>query len=81
MSEVLVNDLDEDIVEQLEVRAREGGRSLQAELKLILEEAVWPATPQPTRAEYRALAEQVRAALGTRPQADSAALLSEDRAR
>jgi plasmid stability protein len=80
MSEVLVRNLDEDVVEQLEARAREGGRSLQAELKLILEEAMRPAAWRPTRAEYRALAEQVRAALGTRPQADSA-VLSEDRAR
>ena len=81
MSEVVVPNLDEGVVEQLEARARGGGRSLQAELKLILEEAARPASARPTRAEYRAFVEQVRAALGTRLQADSAALLSEDRAR
>ena len=79
MSEVLVRNLDESIVEQLKARARGSGRSLQAELKLILEQAARPA--RPSRAEYRVLADQVRAALGDRPQADSASLLAEDRAR
>lgn len=81
MSEVLVRNLDQDVVEQLKARARDSGRSLQAELKLILEQAAQPAPPPSARAEYRALADQVRAALGDRPQADSAALLAEDRAR
>ena len=39
MSEVLVRNLEEAVVEQLKVRARGNGRSLQAELKLILEQA------------------------------------------
>jgi plasmid stability protein len=81
MSEVLVRNLDEGVVEQLKARARGSGRSLQAELKLILEQASRPAPGRPSRAEYRVLADQVRAALGDRPQADSAALLAEDRAR
>jgi plasmid stability protein len=78
MSEVLVRDVDEAVVEQLKARARSSGRSFDAELKLILAQA---AQPSPTRAEYRALADQVRATLGDRPQSDSAALLAEDRAR
>ena len=81
MSEVLVRNLDETIVEQLKARARESGRSLQAELKLILEQAARPGASRPSRAEYRALADQVRTSLGDRPQADSAALLAEDRVR
>jgi plasmid stability protein len=81
MSEVLVRNLDEAVVEQLKARARRGGRSLQAELKLILEQAARPAPSLPSREEYRALADRVRTALGDRPQADSAALLAEDRAR
>jgi plasmid stability protein len=83
MSEVLVRNLDEAVVEQLKARARGSGRSLQAELKLILEQAARPAPApaRPSRAAYRALADQVRAALGDGPQADSAALLAEDRAR
>jgi len=81
MAEVLVRNLDEAVVEQLKARARGSGRSLQAELKLILEQAAPAAPAQPSRAEYRALADQVRTALGDRPQTDSAALLAEDRAR
>jgi plasmid stability protein len=81
MSEVLVRSLDEAVVEQLKARARGSGRSLQAELKLILEQAARPAPPRPARAEYRALSDRVRTALGDRPQADSAALLAEDGAR
>jgi len=81
VAEVLVRNLDKTVVEQLKARARGTGRSLQAELKLILEEAVRPMPKVQSRADYRALAEQVRASLGDRPQADSAALLAEDRSR
>jgi len=81
MSEVLVRNLEEAVVEQLKVRARGNGRSLQAELKLILEQAARSASTRPSREEYRVLADRVRASLGDRPQADSAALLAEDRAR
>lgn len=81
MSEVLVRNLDEAVVEQLKDRARGNGRSLQAELKLILEQAVQRGTSRPSRGEYRVLADWVRASLGDRPQTDSAALLAEDRAQ
>lgn len=81
MSEVLVRNLDEVVVEHLKARARACGRSLQAELKLILEHAARPVPARSSRAEYRALADRVRAALGDQPQADSAELLAEDRAR
>ena len=81
MSEVLVRNLDEAVLERLKARARGSGRSLQAELKLILEQATGPAPVRPSRAEYRDLADRIRAALGDRLQADSAALLAEDRAR
>jgi len=81
MPEVLVRNLDEAVVEQLKARARSNGRSLQAELKLILEQSARPASARLSRAAYRALADEVRATLGDRPQADSAALLAEDRAR
>ncbi len=72
MSEVLVRNLDDVTVERLKARARGNGRSLQAELKFILERAAGPAPERPSRSEYRALADRVRAALGDRPQADSA---------
>jgi plasmid stability protein len=81
MPEVLVRNLEEAVVERLKARARDNGRSLQAELKLILEQAARPAPARPSRAEYRALADRVRASLMNQPQTDSAALLAEDRAR
>jgi antitoxin FitA len=78
MPEVLVRNLDEAVVEHLKDRARGNGRSLQEELKLILEQAAGTRSPRPSRGEYRVLADRVRVALGDRPQTDSAALLAED---
>ena len=40
MAQVLVRQLDDKVVERLKKRAREHGRSLQSEVKTILEEAV-----------------------------------------
>jgi antitoxin FitA len=81
MSDVLVRNLDDAVVKQLKARARGNGRSLQAELKLILEQAATSQSARPTRAEYRLLADQVRTTLKKQPQSDSAVLLAEDRAR
>ncbi len=81
MPEIMVHDLGADVVEQLESRAKDAGRSLQGELKLILENAARPESKRLSRAEYRALADEIRGALGDQRQADSAALLAEDRAR
>lgn len=40
MAQVLVRQLNEQVVERLKKRAKEHGRSLQSEVKTILEEAV-----------------------------------------
>ena len=40
MAQVLVRQLDDKLVERLKKRAKEHGRSLQSEVKTILEEAV-----------------------------------------
>lgn len=40
MAQVLVRQLDNKLVERLKKRAKEHGRSLQSEVKTILEEAV-----------------------------------------
>ena len=69
MSEVLIRNLDEEVVEQLKARAHGNGRSLQGELKRILEQAARPGPERPSRAEYRELADRFRAALGDRPRA------------
>jgi antitoxin FitA len=77
MASVLVRDLDPAVVERLKARAEENGRSLQKELKAILETAA----AQATWAEARAAAERVRQMLGGRQFSDSTELVREDRDR
>jgi antitoxin FitA len=77
MAEVLVRDLDASVVEKLKARAAANGRSLQAELKAILEAQA----RQVTKAEARVLAARIRRRIGIRPQADSGTLQAEDRER
>lgn len=77
MAQVLVRDLDETVVEILKQRAATNGRSLQAELKAILEEQAHMAS----KAEARALAARVRQRIAPRPQTDSGELQAEDRRR
>jgi plasmid stability protein len=77
MAEVLVRDLDPPVVEKLKARAAANGRSLQAELKAILEAQA----RQVTKAEARALAAGIRRSIGMRPQTDSGMLQAEGRER
>jgi plasmid stability protein len=77
MAQVLVRDLDPAIVEKLKARAAAHGRSLQAELKAILEAQA----SQATKAAARALAACIRQRIGVRPQTDSGMLQAEDRER
>jgi antitoxin FitA len=77
MAQVLVRDLDTSIVEKLKTRAADHGRSLQAELKAILEAQA----RQVTKVEARALAARIRQRIGSRPQTDSGLLQAEDRER
>jgi antitoxin FitA len=81
MAQVLVRNLDERVVDQLKARAKENGRSLQAELKRILEDAAQAPTRRMTMAESRALADRIRAMFSNRVQSDSGELHAEDRAR
>jgi plasmid stability protein len=77
MASVLVRDLDSAVVDRLKARAEENGRSLQKELKAILETAA----AQATWAEARAAVEHVRQMLGGRQFSDSTELIREDRDR
>jgi plasmid stability protein len=77
MPDVLISDVDEATLQRLEDRARSHGRSLSAELRLILQQAA----TQVDMATARALAEQMTQSLGDRPHTDSAALLRDDRGR
>jgi len=76
MPKVLVRDLDAATVEGLKARAERHGRSLQGEMKAILEEAAAQGAIDP-----RALADRVQALFAGRHFSDSADLIREDRER
>ena len=76
MAQVLIRDLDVKLVERLKERARQHGRSLESELRGILEQAAGT-----DLREARALADRIRRRLRGRTHTDSAVLLAEDRAR
>jgi plasmid stability protein len=77
MAGVLVRDLDPAVVERLKARAQQHGRSLQKELKAILEEAA----AGPSWTEARADIERVRQRFAGRSFSDSTELVREDRER
>ena len=76
MAQVLVRDLRADVVTRLKARAKHRGRSLQTELKDILEQA-----SRQSALDARALAARIRRQLAGRKHSDSVQLLAEDRAR
>lgn len=76
MAQVLVRDLDPAVVARLKEAARRRGRSLQTEVKTLLERAA------ATDIEgARALAARIRRRLLGRRHSDSARLVAEDRGR
>ena len=75
-AQVLVRGVDSTVVERLKVRARRHGRSLQAELRALLERAV-----QVDFETARTRAARMRHRLAGRSHTDSAVLLAEDRLR
>ena len=77
MPDVLIRGVDEAALARLRERARGNGRSLDAELKLIMEQAA----RQVDMPSARALAEQMTDRLRGRPHGDGAELLREDRRR
>jgi plasmid stability protein len=76
MAGVLIRNLDEQTVDLLKKRATRNGRSLQAELREIIERAA-----KIDVVDGRALAAQIRRELSGRPHSDSAELIAEDRRR
>lgn len=76
MARVLIRDLDEQIVERLKARASRNGRSLQAELQIIVERAAMV-----DALDSRAVAARIRRELSGRKHSDSAALIADDRRR
>jgi len=76
VARVLVRDLGTDVVARLKARAKRNGRSLQAELKDILQMA-----SRYRAVDARALADRIRRQLRGRAHIDSVELLAEDRSR
>ncbi|MDH4244070.1 MAG: Arc family DNA-binding protein [Nitrospira sp.] len=77
MAQVLVRQLDDKVVDRLKKRAKEHGRSLQSEVKTILEEAV----PDYEAAWRRIDGFRKRLKKSGRKFSDSAALIRKDRDR
>ena len=76
MAQLLVRNLNRMVVERLRRRARRGGRSVESEVRAILEQAA-----QADMASARTLANRIRTRLRGRRFSDSAALVREDRDR
>ncbi len=79
MAQILVRDIDDKVVEKLKKRARKDGRSLQSEVKIILEKAA--DAPVIDRKKVLALVMSIRQELKGRKFPDSAELIREDRDR
>jgi plasmid stability protein len=77
MAQVLVRDLDPATVKRLKERARQHGRSLQAEAKAILQEAAAMFTMEEALANSKSWHRR----LAGRRHSESAALVREDRER
>ena len=77
MAQILVRDLKPEAVERLKLMAKRRGRSLQSEVKALLEEV---AERDRKREEFLRIADEIRAASG--PQTtDSVEILRRDRER
>jgi antitoxin FitA len=78
MAQILVRDLDESVVRKLKSRAKSNGRSMEAEIRTILESA---AQSEIDKSRFIKEAESLRKRIGRRRQTDSGILQAEDRDR
>ena len=76
MPQVPVRGLDQSTIERLQERAQRHGRSLEGELRTILQAAA-----EDMEVDARAAAERVQALFAGRRFSDSAELIREDRER
>lgn len=74
MAQLLVREIDPTVVERLKARAKNHGRSLEAELREILERA-----SRTDMIKAHRLADRIRRKLSDREHTDSVELLAEDR--
>lgn len=77
MAQVLIRNLDDKVVRRLKKRAGEHKRSLQGEVKVILEEAA----NKMTMSEFRAATDRWQRQFKGKRFSDSAGLIREDRER
>ncbi len=76
MAQIIVRNLDNSVVERLKSRARNNGRSLEAEVRLILEQSA-----RVDMSTARNMAMDMRMRLKGRKFPDVAELIREDRER
>ena len=76
MRELTIRRIDEDVYQHLKERARRNLRSLEAEVRVILDQAA-----RPDRSEVTRRAAAMRARLAGRYRGDSTAAIREDRDR
>ncbi len=74
MAQILIRNLDDTTVERLKLRAAQSGRSLQAEVKMILDQAA-----QVDAQTARLMVDRIREKLKGRAASDSVDLLREER--
>jgi plasmid stability protein len=79
MAQILVRNLDKVVVDRLKKLARKEGRSLQSEVKAILEQAV--NVPTVDIKSARTLVDQIRLKFRGRKFPDTVELIREDRDR
>lgn len=79
MAQILVRDLNDDVVDRLKRRAREDGRSLQSEVKAILEQAAME--PRVDMETARKICERFHGRFKGRKFPDTVELIHEDRGR
>jgi plasmid stability protein len=77
MSQILVRNLSPETVERLRAQAKRNRRSLEAEVRVIIEQA---GRPKYTLEDFQRMTAEIRAAAGPQ-RSDSADLIREDRER
>lgn len=79
MAQILVRDLDDKVVERLKLRAKKDGRSLQSEVKSILEQAAYE--PKIDMMTARSISNEFHRRFKGREFPDTLELIREDRER
>lgn len=79
MADIVLRNLDDDLKQRLRERAAKHGRSMSAELRAIVAEALMRPEPADHVEEFKRLAAKARALSAGRPQTPSEELLHQSR--